>query len=271
MTLITLDSLDQGMDDYADWMLAHNLSACTIKQRADFAAWRYRQWRTWDMPSSTISSWLSGYHGWTALTYHGHLTSVYHWLTDTDQLERSPMDIIRKPPTPRPKPKPLSPTQVASVLQDTSGHLRSWMLLALLSGLRVHEIAKLRGEDIDEATIYVLGKGGQGASIPTHRNLWELAQEYPRRGYWFPSPAKPGQHYTADHISGQVADRFRAAGIERGSIHRLRATYGTSLFRNGTNLRVVQTLMRHSSLATTEHYLGVDEDERVAAIGLLAA
>src|SRR5690606_12427458 len=114
-------------------------------------------------------------------------------------------------------------------------HLRAWMLLALLAGLRVHEIAKLRGQDIDEACIVVDGKGGQLATIPTHPDLWELAQTYPRHGLWFPSPVRRGEPYTADHISGQVADRFRACGIARGSIHRLRATYGTNLLRNGAN------------------------------------
>jgi len=107
--------------------------------------------------------------------------------------------------------------------------------------------------------------------IPTHPALWDLAQSYPRRGLWFPSPVRAGEHYGTGYVTQRVAERFRDVGIERGSIHRLRATYGTSLLRSGANLRVVQTLMRHSSLATTEHYLGVDEDERVTAIGLLAA
>ena len=265
----------RGMDiyplEYADWMLAHNLRPRTIEQRVEFANWRYREWRTWEVSSHVIAAWLSHYDGWTALTYHSHLRSIYKWLMETGQVEQDPMVIVRRPPTPRPKPKPLTPREVALVLDGATGHIRAWMQLALLAGLRVHEIAKLRGEDIDDRTIYVVGKGGQAASLPTHPELWALAQEYPRHGYWFPSPRRKGKPYTCDHISGQIADRFRAVGIRTGSIHRLRATFGTDLVRGGANLRVVQTLMRHSSLATTEHYLGVEEDERVAAIRLLAA
>ena len=63
---------------------------------------------------------------------------------------------------------------------------------------------------------------------------------------------------------------MREVGLP-GSIHRFRATYGTNLLRNGENLRVVQELMRHASLATTQHYLGVSEDEKRDAIGRLAA
>lgn len=259
------------LQDYENWMLEQGLRPKTIEQRMGFAAWRHREWKTWHVSSGTIAGWLSQYSGWTALTYHSHLCSIYKWLVESAAIEASPMDIVRRPPTPRPKPKPLSPAQVEAVLDGVTGHLRTWMLLALLAGLRVHEIAKLRGEDIDEATIFVDGKGGQSASVPTHPVLWELAKTYPRIGMWFPSPARPGETYSPDHISGQIADRFRAAGVEKGSIHRLRATYGTTLRRSGVDVRVIQLLMRHSSLATTEHYLGVDDDECAAAIRLLAA
>ena len=256
---------------YADWMLAHNLRPNTIEQRVEFAEWRHREWRTWDLPSTTIATWLSQYHGWTALTYHTHFASIYRWLIDTGRMDRNPMDPIRRPPKPRAKPRPLTPVQVATVLDGADDRLRAWMLLALLAGLRAHEVAKFRGQDIDAESICVVGKGGQDSMIPTHPMLWELAQAYPRKGLWFPSTFHVGQPQGTGYVSQLVAERFRSVGIERGSIHRLRATYGTTLLRAGANLRVVQTLMRHSSLATTEHYLGVDEDERVTAIGLLAA
>ncbi|MDP9822786.1 tyrosine-type recombinase/integrase [Nocardioides massiliensis] len=259
------------LHDYANWMLGQRLAPRTIEQRVEFADWRLREWRTWDLPGHVIAGWLSQHDGWTAVTYYGHLRSVYAWLLEAGHITKSPMDPIRRPKPPPPRPKPLTPSEVVAVLDGASGHLRSWMLLALLAGLRVHEIAKLRGQDIDETEIYVIGKGGKPEVLPTHPDLWELAQTYPRHGLWFPSPVRRGEPYTADHISGQVADRFRSVGIARGSIHRLRATYGTNLLRNGANLRVVQTLMRHSSLATTEHYLGVDEVERTEAIRRLSA
>lgn len=257
--------------EYEEWMIGRGLRPRTVEQRVDFALWRLREWGTWDMAPVALGRWLGTYSGWTAVTYHSHLSSIYNWLTQTQQLASNPMTDVRRPRTPKPKPKPLSPLEVERALEGVTGHLRTWMLLALLAGLRVHEVAKFDGRDIDAATIYIVGKGGQAASVPTHPELWNVAKDYPRRGMWFPSPVREGQHYSADHISGEIADRFRAVGIEKGSIHRLRATYGTNLVRQGANIRIVQTLMRHSSLATTEHYLGVDEDERAAAIKMLAA
>lgn len=121
----------------------------------------------------------------------------------------------------------------------------------MFAGLRTHEVAKIRGEDVGREYIAVLGKGGRAASTPTHPQLWQLAQSFPRRGLWFPSARRPGQPYATSYIGRKVADRFRQVGIERGSIHRLRATYGTNLVRAGVNHRMAQTLMRHSSLETT--------------------
>lgn len=264
-------SMDPIIDDYVDWMQARGLRENTIAQRAHFADSRLRDWGTWDVPGADIAGWLAGFGGWTALTYHGHLVSLYRWLTATGQIEDSPVAGLRRPPKPRANPRPLSPAQVETVLAGVTGDLRAWMLLALFAGLRAYEIAKFRGSEIDSRSICIDGKGGQRATVPTHPDLWELAQDYPARGLWFPSPVREGQSIRPALVSAKVARRFRAVGIESGSIHRLRATYGTQLMREGANLRIVQKLMRHESLATTEHYLGVDEDECSAAIRKLAA
>lgn len=145
------------------------------------------------------------------------------------------------------------------------------MLLGALAGLRAHEIAKIHGRDIDERVIFVRGKGDHEALIPTHPRLWGLAAHYPRDGYWFPST-----HFARDHVhyslvSNTIRGHFRGHGITHGATHRLRATYGTELRKTGADMRVIQELMRHRSLVTTEHYLGVGEDELAAAVRRLAS
>lgn len=253
---------------YAEWMLERGLSVCTIEQRAWFADARFAEWGRWDVPPLVIARWLSQWSGWTAITYHSHLKALFGWLLETGAIEEDPTRLVRRPTTPRPDPKPLSDEEVGRVLGSSlEGDLRAQALLALRAGLRVHEVAKFRGEHIDRRAITVLGKGAKLDTVPTHPHLWELAQEYPRRGLWFPD-VEHG-HVPAHRVSARIARHFRLCGIEHGSIHRLRATYATELRRKGVDLRVIQKLLRHSSLATTEHYLGVDEDELSAAIGLL--
>lgn len=270
---MTVNSLIPGMtilDNYEGWLRAQSLSQTTIDQRVRFAERRLRAWGTMDQPARDLALWLDNYSGWTRLTYHNHLTSLYAWLVAIGELETSPMTGLRRGPSPQPRPRPLSPEEVVRVLENaTTERLRLWLLLGLLAGLRRHEVAKIKGADVDENAIYVLGKGGQAAVVPTHPLLWLAAQDMPA-GYWFPSSHRDRPHVSANLVGDVVRRHFRSLGIA-GSIHRTRATYGTTLLRNGHNIRVIQGLMRHRSLSSTEHYLGVTEDERVAAINSLAA
>lgn len=71
-------------------------------------------------------------------------------------------------------------------------------------------------------------------------------------------------------MTNRITRHFKAHGVE-GSSHRNRHMYGTELLRTGANIRVVQELMRHASLETTVRYLGVNEDEKRAAIRRLIA
>jgi integrase len=69
---------------------------------------------------------------------------------------------------------------------------RTYVLLGAYAGLRVHEIAKVRGEDVDTdaMTLRVHGKGGVEAVLPLHPLIATISRGYPDRGWWFPSPAR---------------------------------------------------------------------------------
>ena len=210
----------------------------------------------------------SDFKPWTRATYYTHLRTFFTWALEVELIDSDPMHGVRRPRAGGTKPKPLRDEQVDAVMEIARGHPRAWMLLALYAGLRAHEIAKIRGEDVQEHLIFVRGKGAKEASLPTHRKIWALAQQYPRTGWWFPSVAAEG-HVSGNTVGIRVGFLFRDAGIEEGSIHRCRHTYATRLLRQGTNVRVVQDVMRHASLATTQVYLEVNDKERSTAIGLL--
>jgi integrase/recombinase XerD len=270
---------DEDLMPYVRWQRAQGLSETTVLGRWDFARMWFERWGRWDVPADHVAMWLARYLGWTRLTYMNNLRSLYGWLVEAGVVAEDPTARIKRPPTPRPDPNPLSPAELAAVLEwvddppdsNPNDDIRAWVYLAYLAGLRCHEIAKFRGEDITETSIRVAGKGGRVETIPTHPDLWDLAQGYPRQGYWFPSPYRhTREHRASRSIGTAVSAMFRRLGIEKGSIHRLRATYGTELVRAGVDINTVRDLMRHRSLNATQVYLGLDEDTRRRAISRLS-
>ena len=148
---------------------------------------------------------------------------------------------------------------------------RTMIILAAYAGLRAHEIAKIRGEDIDTraGTITITGKGGRTDTLPAHALILQAAADHPRRGWWFPSPVNPGQPITAKNVGAVIAAALRRAGVN-ATAHQLRHRFATALLRSGADSRIVQTLMRHESLATTALYLAVDTDQQTTALNALA-
>jgi integrase/recombinase XerD len=258
--------------EYERYLRMCHRSPRTVKARVTLARGRLREWGVDGITAEHIFEWLGrdGLSRWTRATYYAHLKDFCEFLVVGGYLDASPMDddLVHKPKRPKSLPRPLSEEEVDRALGVARGRERDWMMLALLAGLRVHEIAKIRGEDVSPQGIYVLGKGGVEAILPIHPDLWAMAQRYPRHGWWFPSSSSLTGHLEPDTITAHVTAVFGPLGIE-GSIHRLRHVYGTRLMRSGANVRVVQRLMRHGSLETTALYTAVDENEQQAAINLL--
>tara|TARA_R100000750_G_scaffold34199_1_gene21952 strand:+ start:1188 stop:1973 length:786 start_codon:yes stop_codon:yes gene_type:complete len=256
--------------EYLDWLTGNGMSDATVRRRGSFFVSRLDDWSTFDQRPAFIVTWLNQHSGWTRRTYAGHLHSIYAWMVETGKLEASPIAGLRTNRTPPPRPSPLSQAELSAVTLAASGHVHAWVLLGSLAGLRAHEIVKIRGEHVTEDSIYVNGKGGVEAYLPTHPAIWSLAGQYPRTGWWFPSHTPRG-HLSTSCIGNKMRAHFRACGVRSGSVHRLRHTYGTNLVRSGVPLNVVRELMRHTSLATTQMYLGTnDEEKRAAVLGLVA-
>jgi integrase/recombinase XerD len=172
----------------------------------------------------------------------------------------------------RGRPRPLTAAQVNAMLDSGAySRTRTMILLAAYQGLRAHEIAKIRGQDIDVSSgvLTVIGKGAVRAELPLHPVIAEEAMRYPVRGHWFPGR---GTNTTGHIHSKSVSDLMRRA-LDRAGIttarltgHSLRHFFGTELVRAGTDLRTAQELLRHSSLATTQIYVEIAQEQQEAAI-----
>lgn len=222
-----------------------------------------------------LAGWLAGLPvaASTRSTYWGALRAWFMWLVEVEELRRdNPMRKLRRPREPRRQPRPVTDEQLLRLLRSgVRSRTRTWILLAALQGLRVHEIAKIRGEDLDltSARLRVVGKGGVDALLPLHPDVAAEAEKYPRRGLWFPSYEAYGraeEPVLAATVSITISRAMTRAGIPC-TAHQLRHWFGTNTLRAaGGNLRVAQELLRHASVATTALYTQVDDAERRAAL-----
>jgi integrase len=131
-------------------------------------------------------------------------------------------------------------------------------LLALYEGLRVHEIARLKGEHLDHTAgwLIVCGKGNVVAHVPIHSEITGLAANFPKVGYWFRSSLDPQRHVDPLSVSATVKLAMLSVGIH-ATAHQLRDTAATRMQRECHDLRLTQAFLRHASVATTQKYVAV--------------
>lgn len=218
----------------------------------------------------SIERWLASLSGrdggaarpGTKAAYVVALRAWHVWLVRNDLRPDNPLDRLGRVRVPRREPRPTTTRDLELLLQSRM-HRRTRVMihLAVYQGLRVHEIAKVRGEDFDlvNGQLTVIGKGGVEVDLELHEVVARDAKSMPRRGWWFPSPGREGP-VRRDSVSTVIAQAMRRAGV-RGTAHQLRHYFGTTLVEEEVNVRVVQVAMRHGSLATTAGYVRVSRGQ----------
>jgi integrase/recombinase XerD len=258
------------LSTWGTWMRAGGMSGRTVKHYSGVVrqAARASNCDPTAFTADALAAWLSRFEVPATLAAYSRALRAWHrWLFAEGHRIEDPMARMRRPRDPRGVPRPVSTAALDRLIAHTSGRVRVMVLLAAYQGLRVHEIAKIRGEDfdLDDAALTVIGKGGKHASLPLHPAVAAVAKAMPVRGWWFPSPIRPGRPVRGQSVTIAIGTAMRECEV-RGTAHCLRHWFGTNLLRAGADVRVVQTLMRHSSLATTERYLAVNDEFRVAAV-----
>lgn len=259
------------LDDWQVEMRAANFSERTVH------AWRaivVRAARAAETDPVALSTTDLAYHlagfsnGNTRQTYYSGLMAWHRWLVARGHREDNPAAALRRPKAPRGVPHPVSTPSLQKLLASPMpARTRVMVLLAAYQGLRVHEVAKVRGEDfdLDAGFLRVTGKGGVTADLPLHPEVVAAAEVMPARGWWFESAMAPGRPIASRTVTTHITQAMRRAEVA-GVPHSLRHWYATALLRSGTDVRTVQTLMRHASLTTTQVYLAVEDDQRRAAV-----
>ena len=198
--------------------------------------------------------------------------SFHRFLLREGVTDRDPAVGVPQPRLPRSLPRPLPVEDVRRLLEapdeGSPTGLRDRAILELLygSGLRISELTGLDVDDLDleEGSVRVLGKGGKEREVPLGSFGRDAVGAYLTRGRpALASVATRGAVFLnarGGRLSRQSCARLlsryvRLAGIERRvTLHTLRHSFATHLLEGGADVRVVQELLGHASVATTQIY-----------------
>ena len=203
--------------------------------------------------------------------------SFYHFLVLSDVLEVNPTDLLEFPKKPQHLPDVLSVEEIDAIeavidLSQLEGHRNKAVIETLFScGLRVSELVNLKLSNLflDEQFIKVEGKGSKQRLVPISekaihelrlyfksRNTLSIPLEY--QDYVFVSYRRK-KPLTRVMVFLMIKELVAKAGIQKTvSPHTFRHSFATSLLEGGANLRAIQAMLGHESIATTQIYTHID-------------
>ncbi len=199
--------------------------------------------------------------------------SFYSFLCREGILDTNPAKLVPSPKLPQKSPSFLSVDDVFGIVEKPDGigfvQVRDRAILELLysSGIRVSELSTLDIEDMNvkESLVKVTGKGKKERIVPVGETALDAVKSYIVERHLMKKKDKAlfinrsGKRLTDRSIRRIVVKYAREFGIN-GQIgpHTLRHTFATHLLHEGADLRVIQELLGHSSLSTTQKYTHVD-------------
>ena len=215
------------------------------------------------------------------------IRQLYRFLYAEGRRKDDPSAIIEGPQRGRTLPKVLSIADVDRLLGEARAgitqaggleKLRAVRLACLLevlyaTGLRVSELVTLPVSAAERSArmLTVRGKGGKERLVPLNESAKAAMREYlallsetgrDRKSKWlFPSFGESG-HLTRQHFARELKTLAAASGLRSDQVspHVLRHAFASHLLHNGADLRIVQTLLGHADISTTQIYTHVLEE-----------
>ncbi len=205
-----------------------------------------------------------------------HLKVFFRWLAARDRLPMDPAEPLLAPRGEGHLPETLHADLITQLLdsippdQPLARRDKAALELFYSSGLRLSELCKLRLEqiDFDEGFIRITGKGNKTRIVRTGRKALDALQDYLRNERASLVAKRTSSHVflsvrggplSPDRVRQIVKERSAAAGIEQNVYpHLLRHSFATHLLEGGADLRVIQELLGHADISTTQIYTHVD-------------
>lgn len=261
LSVNTLAAYRRDLYRLSVWLKLHRL-ALAEAQIADllgFLAAQYQDGRALRSSARLLSS----------------MRRFYRFLVREGRRSDDPTANIQSPKMDRPLPNSLGEAEVESLLDTPDVEqpvgLRDRAMLELLyaSGLRVSELVGLSHDQVDlaQGVVRVVGKGGKERLVPVGEEALNWLQRYLKEARDVLLKGKPcGRVFVSRKAAGITRQAFwyrlRQYAVQAGirghlSPHTLRHAFATHLVNHGADLRVVQMLLGHSDLSTTQIYTHV--------------
>lgn len=302
--MFDVSSVESSIESFIRYLavergLSDNYQLSTQRSLTDFARWcagrirhqtsdvrRQKVWRAVTLPMITdylADKKKAGLSAASIKLIVVALKIFFRFLASKGEVKNDPTEALSLPRIERYLPETLNEMQVEKLLNcidpKASHGLRDRAMLELLyaSGLRISELANARLENFypDEGTIRVIGKGNKTRIVPVGRKACEaiasyLSTERPklikRRSGSEIFLSVRGTKLTTVRIWQIVKEKARIAGMEKNIYpHLLRHSFATHLLSNGADLRIIQEMLGHADISTTQVYTHVDQ-QRLKAV-----
>lgn len=258
---ITMRHSGELVEDYAVHLAAIGKAASTVRLRCYHVqrALRVADAQAVTIGAAQLEKYLGSQH-WRPASRKSAIESLrgfFGWLVSVGARDTDPTEGLCSPPQPLPCPKPIPKAVIARALRAAGGQ-DYWLLrVAIATGLRRGELARLHSTDVEDNWVRVTGKGGRTRRVPVPEDVAEWLEA--QRGYVFSRTGS--QPADASAISRRIR---RLTGY---SPHALRHRFATETYAYSHDLRAVQTMLGHASVATTQRYVATDDDALLAAVG----
>lgn len=207
-----------------------------------------------------IDAYLSQWTGWSRYSYDTHLRSYYDWAVWAEELDFNPMVRLDKPDQGVKLPHPCEDHELAIAATAPAPHGIAARLAGYM-GMRAGEIARSDREHVVGDRLMIVGKGGKVRYVPIAPEAEDIV--FGAKGRLI------GRAITEQRLERQ-RHVWRALGLpDTFRLHSCRHWFATQLLRTGADIREVQELMGHASLATTQLYLAVVGERLMSAVARL--
>lgn len=190
------------------------------------------------------------------------IRGFYAWATKRGFVTIDPAYPMPSVRIPRPLPKPVPEDVLAVAYESASVEVQAMILLGAMGGLRLSEITHLHMSDREQGILRVKGKGGKYRIIPINKTLAEALDRIESRadfGYYFTNPLTK-QPWSISYVGKNIKNLLP----KKYSTHSLRHRAASVSYGATKDIRAVQELLGHSSVATTQLYTAITSDDLVA-------